>query len=98
MLLQLVRVVLGRGKGKTGRDNSFNCGVICKIEEEGYTVQTAVLLEVLLEETCSLHVHTHGGEHDGEVVFVAVVHVLRRTLDKACLPHDLGSNLDTERA
>jgi hypothetical protein len=52
----------------------------------------AVLLKVLLEEAGSLHVDTHGGEHDGEVVFMAVVHALV-LLDQAGLTADLSGNL-----
>ena len=94
MLLKLVRVVLSRGERKTGRDDTLDRGVIREVEEERNAVETTVLLEVLLEETCSFHVHTHGSEDNGEVVFVAVMHVFGRTLDKTCLPHDLRSNLD----
>ena len=97
MLLKLIRIVFCRGERKTRRDDTFNCGVVRKVEEERDTVQTAVLFEILLEEAGSLHVHTHGGEHDGEVVFVAVVHIFGRPFDKACLPHNLSSNLDAAR-
>ena len=94
MLLELVRVVLGRGECKARCDDTLDCRIVCQVEEERDTVQTTVLFEVLFEEASRLHVHTHRGEHDGEVVFVAVMHILSRTLDKTRLPHDLRGNLD----
>ena len=64
MLLKLVRVVLGCSESKTWCDDTLDRGVIGKVKEECYTVQTAVFLEVLLEETRGLHVHTHSSEHN----------------------------------
>ena len=93
MLLKLVRVVLGRGERKTGRDDTLDRGVICEVEEERDAVETTVLLEVLLEEPSSLHVDTHGCEHHGEIVFVPIVDVFRGAFDQACLSYDLSSNL-----
>ena len=67
--------------------------VVGQVEEEGNSVKTAVLLKVLLEEASSLHVDTHRGEDDGEVVLVVVVYAFRRTFDKTCLSTDLRCDL-----
>ena len=64
MLLKLIRIVFCRGERKTRRDDTFNCGVVRKVEEERDTVQTAVLFEILLEEARGFHVHAHGCEYD----------------------------------
>jgi hypothetical protein len=52
----------------------------------------------LLEESSSLHVDTHGGKDDREVVLVPVVDALGRSgpLDQAGLTTDLGGNLRSE--
>ncbi len=64
MLLKLVCVVLGCSESETRCDDTLDRRVVGKVEEERYTVQTAVLLEVLFEETRSLHVYTHSSEHN----------------------------------
>ena len=64
VLLELVSVVFRCGEGQTRCDDTLDRRVVCKVEEEGDTIQTAILFEVLLEEPRSLHVDTHGGEHD----------------------------------
>ena len=97
MLLKLVCIVFSRRKCETWSDDTFNRRVVGKVKEESDTVERAVLLKVLLEEACSLHVHTHSGEDNGEVVFVAVVHVFCGTLDKAGLAHNLGGDLGERR-
>lgn len=70
-------------------------GVVGKVEEERNTVERSVLLEVLLEEPGGLHVDSHRGEDDREVVLVAVVDTLggSRPLDEASLATDLGGDL-----
>ena len=93
MLLKLVGVVLGCSESETWRNDTLDRRVVSKVEEERYTVETAVLLEVLLEESCGLHVDTHGREHDGEVIFMSVMNILCWALDQTCLSDDLGSNL-----
>lgn len=70
--------------------------IISKIEEEGDTLQTAVLFEVTREESGRFQVDTHGGEDDGEVLLVVIVHTLVRSpllLDQASLSTDLSGNL-----
>ena len=93
MFLELVRIIFGGRKRQAGSDNTFDGGVVRKVEEERYTVERAVLLKVRLEKSRGLHVHTHRREHDREVLFVAVVYVLRWTLDETGLSADLGGNL-----
>lgn len=73
--------------------------VIGQVKEEGDTVKRAILLEVLLEEARSLHVHTHSSKHDAEVVLVIIVHALAstRALDQTSLTTNLGCNLKTRK-
>lgn len=47
----------------------------------------------MLEESSSLHVDSHGGEYDGEVVFVVIQNRLAGHLDQTSLSTDLRSNL-----
>ena len=94
MFLELVRIIFGSRKRQAGSDNPFDGGVVRQVEEERDTVERAVLLEVGLEEACGLHVHTHRREHDGEVFFVAIVHIFCWTLDETGLSADLRGNLE----
>ena len=79
--------------------------VVGQVHEQGDSVQTTVLLKVLLEESSSLHVDTHGSEDDGEVVGVSVVDTLGGTravnlgtgsVDETGLTTDLGGDLMSE--
>jgi hypothetical protein len=105
VLLQLISKVLGGGQSQSGCDDTFNPAVRCdlqiclrwirsQIDKESTVGDTATFLKVLLEETSSLHVDTHGGEHDGEVVLVAIMNTLGspRPSDETGLTTDLGSN------
>jgi len=94
VFLELVCIIFGSRKRQAGSDNTLDGRVVRKVEEERYTVERAVLLEVGLEEACGLHVYTHRRKHDREVFFMAVVHVLRWTLDETGLSADLGGNLE----
>jgi hypothetical protein len=76
--------------------------VVGQVHEQGNSIQTTVLFEVLLEEPSSLHVDTHGTENDREVVGVSVMYTLggSRTVDgitgsvhKTSLTTDLGGDL-----
>ena len=93
VLVALVSEVLGGGECKTGGDDALDGGVIGEVEEEANVLHRAVLLEILLEKAGSLHVDTHGGEHNGEVGLASVAHTLSILLDETCLPADLGGNL-----
>ena len=44
-----------------------------QVEEEGDPLHGPVLLKVALEEVGRLHVHSHGREHNGEVVVAAIL-------------------------
>ena len=81
-------------------------GVVGEVEEEHDVLHGAVLLEVLLEESRRLHVHTHRSEHDGEVVIRRVLRALPtavflraasqvqvREVHEAGLSHNLRRNL-----
>jgi hypothetical protein len=93
VLLKLVRIVLGCRECQSRRDNPLDGRIVCVIKEERDTIQRSILLKVLLEETRSLHVHTHRRKDNGEVVLVSIVHVLRGSLDQARLSYDLRCNL-----
>ena len=69
--------------------------IVGQVHEQRDSIQTAILLKVLLEEPCRLHIDTHGAEHDVEVVLVAVVDGFRvaRSVNEACLTTDLGGDL-----
>jgi hypothetical protein len=71
-------------------------GVVGQVEEQSHTIQRTVLFKVLLEISSGLHVDTHGGEDDGEVVLVTVVDSLgrSRTVDEPGLTTDLSGDLD----
>jgi hypothetical protein len=67
--------------------------VVGQVEEEGDSVERAVLLKVLSEEARRLHVDTHGGKDDGKVVVMIVVNALTGLGDETRLPTDLRGNL-----
>lgn len=112
MLLQLIGKVFGCREGQTRRDNTLDParqigdvmrhsrGIRGQVDEEGTVADTSALLEVLLEESSSLHVNTHSSEDDGEVVLVTVVNALAssRSLDKTGLSTDLSSNLMSDKS
>ena len=112
VLLQLIGKVFGCREGQTRRDNTLDpdCqigdvtrdsrGIRGQVDEEGTVADTSALLEVLLEESSSLHVNTHSSEDDGEVVLVTVVNALAssRSLDKTGLSTDLSSNLMSDNS
>ena len=95
--------VSARWSGHCGRSGARR--VVGQVKEEGDPVETAVLLKVLTEEAGSLHVDSHRGEHDREVVLVAVVDALGRRrlgvpvgrdlVDETSLATDLRGNLQT---
>lgn len=93
MLLQLISVVLRSRQGQSWGDDSFNSRVVGVVQEQGDTIQRPVLLEIGLEEASSLHVDTHCGEDDREVVFVSIVHILSWALDETGLATNLSGNL-----
>ena len=77
MHLTLVGHKLCSCQSQPRRDNPFNGGIVGKIQEEANVLHTSILLKVLLEEPRSLHVYSHGGEHDGEVVLGAGVNTYK---------------------
>jgi hypothetical protein len=109
VLLELVGVVLGSGQSKTRGNNTLDPAtvstneppetrmdirrVVGKVKEESDALHAAILFEIAREETTGLHVNTHGGEHDGEVLLVAIMDILGRLLDQTGLSTDLSSNL-----
>jgi len=92
VLLALVGQELGGGQGQTGSDDTLDGRIVGQVQEQAHVLHGTVLLEVLLEETGRLHVHTHSGEHDGEVVGVVIQHGLARQLDETGLTTDLGGD------
>jgi hypothetical protein len=109
VLLELIGVVLSGGEGETGSDNTLDTTtgqwtflsklwpylrrVVCQVQEQGNTLHTAVLFEVLGEETTRLQVDTHGTEDNREVVVVVVVYPLGRLSDQTGLSTNLRGNL-----
>jgi len=70
--------------------------IVCQVQEQGHTLQTAVLLEISGEETSSFQVNTHSCENNRKVVFVSIVCSLIRDallLDQTSLSTNLSSNL-----
>ena len=90
MHLLSVGQVLGSGQGETRRDDSLNGGIVGQVHEEHDTVHGSVHLEIGLEETSSLHIDTHSGEHKGEVLLRMIMHILM--LDQGSLTTNLGTD------
>ena len=86
-----VSQMLSGSEGKSGGDDSLNCGVVCVVHEEHSSVHGSVHLEVSLEETSCLHVDSHCREDNSEVFFGVIKHILM--LDQSGLSTNLGSNI-----
>jgi len=70
--------------------------IVCQVQEEGDTLQRAVLLEIAGEETSSFQVNTHGSKDDGEILLMSIVCTLVRNtllLYQTSLSTNLGGNL-----
>merc|ERR1719491_1072387 len=87
----LVREILSRRQGETGRDDPLNGRVVGQVEEQGSALHSAALLEVAAEKPGGFHVHSHGAEDDGEVLLVRVLSVLET--DERRLASDLSGHL-----
>ena len=72
--------------------------IIGQIEEETHILHRTILLKILFEKTCSLHVYTHGCKNNGKVVgFLCVATMfLIRLFDQSSLSHNLCSYLETK--
>ena len=92
MLLARVREVLGRRESEAGCDDSLDGGIVCQVHEEHDVLHGTVLLEVVPEESCRLHVDTHSAEDDAEVLLRVIHHIL--AFDQRCLSTHLGSSLN----
>ena len=70
--------------------------IVGQVQEQRNSIQGSVLLEILFEESSSLHVDSHSSEDDREVILVSVVDSLGGswTLDETSLSTDLGGDLD----
>jgi len=82
--------VLSGGQGKSGSNDSLNGGIVGQVHEEDDTVHGAIDLEIGLEETSSLHIDTHSGEDDDEVLIGMIMDILM--LDKRSLTANLGTD------
>jgi hypothetical protein len=82
--------VLGGSKGKTRRDDTLNGSIVGQVHEQDDTVHGAIDFEIRLEETSGLHIDTHGGENDREVLFRVIMDVLM--LHKGGLSANLGTD------
>mmetsp|Transcript_7110 Transcript_7110/g.17954 ORF Transcript_7110/g.17954 Transcript_7110/m.17954 type:complete len:561 (+) Transcript_7110:182-1864(+) len=96
VLLPGVRKVLRRGQRQARRHDALDRRVVGQVQEEHDVLHGAVLLEVVAEEACRLHVHTHGAEDDAEVIRRVVQHVL--ALDQRGLTADLRRDLVVRQA
>lgn len=88
-------MMVSHAKEKNGSDWMHARRIVGEVEEEGDTLQAAVLLEITGEETGSFQVDTHGTEDDGEVLLVAIVDTLvgnALLLDQASLSTNLGGD------
>lgn len=54
-------------------------GIVGKVQEQCDTLHAAILFEVPGEKSAGLQVDAHGAEHNGEVVIMPVMHILRRS-------------------
>mmetsp|Transcript_21553 Transcript_21553/g.38515 ORF Transcript_21553/g.38515 Transcript_21553/m.38515 type:complete len:353 (+) Transcript_21553:505-1563(+) len=87
--------VLSSGEGNTRSNDTLNSGIIGEVQEKDRPLKRAVLLEILLEEMSSFHVHTHSGENNGELVITLLLkmRLVVRPLDKTCLTTNLRSDI-----
>mmetsp|Transcript_28914 Transcript_28914/g.70484 ORF Transcript_28914/g.70484 Transcript_28914/m.70484 type:complete len:305 (+) Transcript_28914:751-1665(+) len=67
MHLPFIGKILCRGQSQSRCNNPFNRRVICKVQEEHGPRHGSSSLEIILEIACSLLVHTHSAEDNGEV-------------------------------
>mmetsp|Transcript_19577 Transcript_19577/g.35526 ORF Transcript_19577/g.35526 Transcript_19577/m.35526 type:complete len:303 (+) Transcript_19577:852-1760(+) len=88
--ITLVCQVLSSGKRETWCNNTFNGRIIGQVKKEGSTLHGTTFLEIGTEETSSFHVHSHGTEHNGEILLMAIHGVL--LLNKRGLTGNLGSD------
>jgi hypothetical protein len=93
VLLQLISIILGRGKSQTRGNDSLDGRVVGEIQEERDSVQRSVLFEIRFEESRRFHVDTHSREYYREVVLVTVQRVFGWTLDETGLSADLRGDL-----
>lgn len=68
MHLFLVGEELSGGEGESWGDDSLNSGVVGQVDEQDDLVHGSIDLEICLEETSGLHIDTHSGEDDDEVL------------------------------
>jgi len=88
--LLCVSKVLSSGEGETGSDNTLDGRIVGEVHEQHDAVHGTIDLEVSLEEAGSLHIDTHSGEDDDEVLVGVILHIL--VLDKRRLTANLGTD------
>ena len=66
--------------------------IVCQIQEQRHSFHTAILFEVPCEESTCFHIDTHGSEHNGEILFVTIMHTFGGLLHKTGLSTDLSSD------
>ena len=66
--------------------------IVRQVQEQGDTLERAVLLEIACEESTCLQVDTHSSENNREVVLVVIVDTLSGSLHEGSLTTNLGSN------
>lgn len=70
-------------------------GIGGQVDEKGTVGNSTRFLEILLEEPGGLHVDTHGGKDDREIVLVTIVNTLGGSwsVDETGLSTNLSSNV-----
>jgi len=83
--------LLSGGQSESGRDNPLNGGIVGEVHEEHNILHRAVLLEIGPEETGDLHIDSHSGKHNSEVLAGVIHGVL--SCDERGLPANLRTDL-----
>mmetsp|Transcript_62504 Transcript_62504/g.167420 ORF Transcript_62504/g.167420 Transcript_62504/m.167420 type:complete len:421 (+) Transcript_62504:365-1627(+) len=91
VLLTLVREILGGRQRQSRRHDTLDGGIVGQVQEQNHVLHGPVLLEIVLEESSGLHVHSHGTKHNREVVSRVILRVL--LLHKTRLSANLGRDL-----
>ncbi len=83
--------LLGGSECESRGDNPLDSGIVGEVHEEHNILHRAVLLEISPEETRDLHIDSHSGEHDSEVLAGVIEGVLSG--DERRLPANLSTDL-----
>ncbi len=73
MHIKFKRKVLGNRKGTARRQNPFDYRVVREVYKHNDPLQYARLLKGTFKVICNIVFNAHGGKHNGEIVFFALV-------------------------